>query len=68
MAHQAEPYNHDLGPFHRKVSTTNPGAQKWFDRGLIWSYGFHHEESARCEIANDEPGCKSNLLQVLNAL
>ncbi len=49
----------DLGSFHRPVTTTSPEAQFWFDRGLIWSYGFNHEESAECfkkAIALD-PGC-----------
>lgn len=41
-------YQYDLGSFHRKVTTKNDEAQVWFNRGLIWSYAFHHEESARC--------------------
>lgn len=47
---------YDLGSFHRTVSTTSNEAQKWFDRGLVWTYGFNHEEAARCfekAIAND---------------
>ncbi|KAJ9138400.1 TPR domain protein [Pleurostoma richardsiae] len=39
---------YDLGTYHRAVSTSGPEAQKWFDRGLIWSYGFNHEEAAQC--------------------
>ncbi|KIW71773.1 hypothetical protein PV04_00010 [Phialophora macrospora] len=49
----------DLGSFHRPVSTTSNEAQVWFSRGLAWSYGFNHEESAECfkkAIALD-PGC-----------
>lgn len=38
----------DIGPVHWPVSTTNPMAQKWFDRGLTACYGFNHEEAARC--------------------
>ena len=38
----------DLGTYHRPVSTTSRSAQTWFDRGLIWSYGFNHEEAAEC--------------------
>ncbi|KAF2129614.1 hypothetical protein P153DRAFT_357161 [Dothidotthia symphoricarpi CBS 119687] len=41
-------YQYNLGSFHRKVTTSNASAQSWFNRGLIWSYAFHHEESARC--------------------
>lgn len=42
----AEYYN--LGTFHRPIGTSSSDAQTWFDRGLIWSYGFNHEEAARC--------------------
>lgn len=49
MAPKPESYIYNLGSFHREVSTDSPAAQVWFDRGLIWSYGFHHEESARCK-------------------
>jgi tetratricopeptide (TPR) repeat protein len=39
---------YDLGALHRPVSTRSIEAQTWFDRGLVWSYGFNHEESAEC--------------------
>src|SRR5438309_3307933 len=39
---------YDLGTYHRPVTTTSPEAQLWFDRGLLWCYGFNHEESVRC--------------------
>lgn len=29
-------YKYDLGSFQRKVTTSKPTAQLWFDRGLIW--------------------------------
>ena len=38
----------DLGSYHREVSTSSKSAQLWFDRGLIWSYGFNHEEATEC--------------------
>ena len=38
----------DLGSHHREVATESPSAQLWFDRGLIWTYGFNHEEAIRC--------------------
>jgi tetratricopeptide (TPR) repeat protein len=41
-------YKYNLGSFHRHVNTTNPTAQRWFNRGLTWSYAFNHLESARC--------------------
>ncbi|ORY23129.1 hypothetical protein BCR39DRAFT_549970 [Naematelia encephala] len=54
----SEPY-FDLGTFGRRIRTTSPEAQTWFDRGLTWIYGFHHEEAAICletAIVHD-PGC-----------
>ncbi|KAJ9606077.1 hypothetical protein H2200_009038 [Cladophialophora chaetospira] len=49
----------DLGAFHRPVSTSSHEAQLWFDRGLVWSYGFNHEESAECfkKALLVDPGC-----------
>lgn len=52
-------YSYDLGSFHRPVTTGSQDAQIWFDRGLVWCYGFNHEESAKCferAIAID-PNC-----------
>ncbi|KIW20844.1 hypothetical protein PV08_01422 [Exophiala spinifera] len=50
---------YDLGTYHRPITTNSPEAQKWFDRGLIWSYGFHHEESADCfqKAISLDPDC-----------
>lgn len=42
-----EPY-YDLGSYHRSIDTPSEMAQVWFDRGLIWSYAFNHEEAIRC--------------------
>lgn len=39
---------YDLGSFHRPVSTSSAAAQRWFDRGMVWCYGFNHEEAAKC--------------------
>ncbi len=39
---------YDLGGFGRPVSTASEEAQVWFDRGLVWCYGFNHEEAVRC--------------------
>jgi tetratricopeptide (TPR) repeat protein len=38
----------DLGSYSRQVSTQSSEAQGWFDRGLIWCYGYNHEESVHC--------------------
>ncbi|OAA54915.1 TPR domain protein [Cordyceps fumosorosea ARSEF 2679] len=39
---------YDLGTHSRSVTTASKEAQTWFDRGLVWSYGFNHEEAAKC--------------------
>jgi len=49
----------DLGTHSRPVTTASPQAQTWFDRGLVWTYAFAHEEAERCfrrAVAAD-PGC-----------
>ncbi|QPF83300.1 tetratricopeptide repeat protein [Bradyrhizobium genosp. L] len=38
----------DLGPYSRKVTTSSPDAQLWFDRGLNWLFGFNHAEAIKC--------------------
>ena len=50
---------YDLGTFTRKVSTTSEEAQRWFDRGLTWNYGYHHEEAIECfsRALENDPGC-----------
>ncbi|MDH3679639.1 MAG: hypothetical protein OEV40_06765 [Acidimicrobiia bacterium] len=50
---------YDLGHHHRKVSTSSSDAQLRFDRGLIWTYGFNHEEAVRCfeRALEFDPGC-----------
>jgi tetratricopeptide (TPR) repeat protein len=38
----------DLGTHTRTISTTSADAQKWFNRGLNWCFGFNHEEGVKC--------------------
>ncbi|KAG0646488.1 hypothetical protein D0Z07_7497 [Hyphodiscus hymeniophilus] len=38
----------DLGSFQRPVTTKSEKTQLWFNRGLIWCYGFNHEEAVKC--------------------
>ncbi|KAF2665714.1 TPR domain protein [Microthyrium microscopicum] len=52
------PY-YNLGGYHRAINTNSPDAQIWFNRGLIWTYAFHHEEAVQCfkqALAHD-PKC-----------
>ena len=39
---------YDLGSYTRRITTTVPDAQLWFDRGLNWLYGFNHAEAIAC--------------------
>jgi tetratricopeptide (TPR) repeat protein len=41
------------------VTTDSPEAQAWFDRGLVWCYGFNHEEGLVCfrRAADADPSC-----------
>jgi tetratricopeptide (TPR) repeat protein len=36
-----------LGDYHFAITTSNPGAQLYFDQGLNLLYGFNHDEAAR---------------------
>jgi tetratricopeptide (TPR) repeat protein len=50
---------YDLGQYIRPVTTKSADAQVWFDRGLVWCYGYNHEESVRCfrKAAECDPSC-----------
>lgn len=50
---------YDLGQYGRAVTTRSAEAQAWFDRGLVWCYGFNHEEAVRCfaKAAEHDPAC-----------
>jgi tetratricopeptide (TPR) repeat protein len=37
-----------FGNVHHDVKTSNPEAQKMFDRGLALDYGFNHNQALRC--------------------
>ena len=39
---------YDLGDYSRAVSTQSEEAQQWFDRGLVWTYAYNHEEAIAC--------------------
>jgi tetratricopeptide (TPR) repeat protein len=39
---------YDLGSYSRKVTCASEEAQLWFDRGLVWTYAYNHEEAIAC--------------------
>src|SRR5215470_2708393 len=52
-------YPYNLGPYSRKVTVGSEEAQRWFDRGLNWCFGYHHEEAIACfeKALEIEPKC-----------
>jgi tetratricopeptide (TPR) repeat protein len=38
----------NLGSYRRAVTTQSAEAQRWFDMGLNWCYGFNHDEGVKC--------------------
>jgi tetratricopeptide (TPR) repeat protein len=52
-------YPYDLGTHSRPVTTASAEAQMWFDRGLVWTYGFHHAEAIACfrRAIDADPAC-----------
>ncbi|MGH7534751.1 MAG: hypothetical protein ACREMG_04130, partial [Gemmatimonadales bacterium] len=46
-AGEPEPLYDDLGTLHKKVTTTSPQAQRYFDQGLRLTYAFNHDEAIR---------------------
>ncbi|MGC2998714.1 hypothetical protein ACPF8X_10110 [Streptomyces sp. G35A] len=50
---------YDLGTYGRPVTTSSAEAQLWFDRGLVWTYAFNHEEAVACfeKAAGADPDC-----------
>lgn len=52
-------YPFNLGSYTRPITTQSPDAQLWFDRGLMWCYGFNFEEAVRCfeQAAAADPAC-----------
>jgi len=54
-----EPFFDGLGTHSRKVTTTSPVAQRYFDQGLAFLYGFNYTEAARSfeAAAASDPRC-----------
>lgn len=50
---------YDLGSYSCAVTTTSKKAQKWFDRGLNWVFGYNHDEAVKCfeRAVRHDPGC-----------
>ena len=50
---------YDLGSYSRSISTQSKEAQLWFDRGLLWCFGYNHDESVACykRALEADPDC-----------
>ena len=62
-------YPYDVGSYSRPVTTASSAAQRWFDRGVNWCFGYHHEEAVRCfekalEINPDDALARAGLAEV----
>jgi tetratricopeptide (TPR) repeat protein len=53
------PLFNNLGNHHHPISTKNSLAQRYFNQGLIFAYGFNHAEAGRSfrEAARLDPNC-----------
>ena len=50
---------YDLGTYSRPITTGSAEAQRWFDRGLAWTYGYNHDEAIACyrKALDADPTC-----------
>lgn len=48
-----------LHGWSRQITTDSTAAQRWFDRGLSWTYAYNQEEAVICfrEALEHDPGC-----------
>jgi tetratricopeptide (TPR) repeat protein len=47
VARAGAPLFDGLGDYHREITTSDPGAQRYFDQGMVLAFGFNHAESIR---------------------
>src|SRR5271154_4307757 len=49
----------NLGAYRRAITTQSAEAQRCFDIGLNWCYGFNHDEGIKCfeQALVSDPGC-----------
>ncbi len=49
----------NLGDHTFPITTASETAQLWFDRGLLWTYGYNHEEAVACfdKALEADPEC-----------
>ena len=49
----------NIDVYSRKITTSSPDAQLWFDRGLVWTYSYNHELAIECfqKALEHDPDC-----------
>ena len=59
IARAGAPLFEGLGTYHRPITTTDPGAQRYFDQGMVLTFGFNHAEAIRSFRAAQrlDPSC-----------
>lgn len=59
VAKAGAPLFDGMGTHHHQITTADPGAQRYFDQGLIIDFAFNHAESARSFRAAQrlDPNC-----------
>jgi len=52
-------HNYQLGSYRRSISAVNQESEEWFNRGLMWSYGFDMESAKYCfeQGSQIDPDC-----------
>ena len=52
-------YAYDLGSYEAGFTAASDAARAWANRGLLWTYGFNHEEAVSCfdKALAADPSC-----------
>lgn len=63
------PYYPGLGPHHRKITTRSKAAQRYFDQGMSFLFGFNHDEAVKAFTAatKADPNCAIAYWAIANA-
>ena len=50
---------YDIDVYERKVTTSSRDAQMWFNRGLVWTNAYFHDEAVACfrRALEADPDC-----------
>lgn len=59
VARAGAPLFQGMGDYHRPITTLDPGAQRYFDQGMVLAFGFNHAEAIRSFRAAQklDPSC-----------